>query len=57
MGIRERTGTSDAQSQMPVWDVPKVAALSLPRHCRLVGVELTPDAVMLPSFRHPLEAA
>ena len=31
--------------------------LSLPRGCRLVGCELVDDAVDLPSFRHPLQAA
>lgn len=29
----------------------------LPDGCQLVGVELTDDAVDLPSFRHPLRAA
>ena len=29
----------------------------LPKGCRLVGVELTDDAVELPSFQHPLHAA
>ena len=31
--------------------------MQLPRGCQLVGVELTEDAVMLPSFRHPPQAA
>ena len=29
----------------------------LPNQCQLVGVELTEDAVELPSFRHPTRAA
>ncbi len=29
----------------------------LPDDCRLVGVELTQDAIELPSFRHPSKAA
>ena len=29
----------------------------LPAQCQLVGIELTDDAVDLPSFRHPLNAA
>ena len=31
--------------------------MQMPRDCRLVGVELTDDAVELPSFRHPSRAA
>ena len=31
--------------------------MRLPDDCRLVGVELTPDAIDLPSFRHPTQAA
>jgi hypothetical protein len=34
-----------------------LADLSLPRECKLVGIELLEDAVELPSFRHPLNAA
>ena len=29
----------------------------LPQGCSLVGVEMTDDAIDLPSFRHPLRAA
>lgn len=52
-----RSDTSQAETQLPVYDFPSVAALRLPRGCRLVGVELTEDAVDLPSFRHPQQAA
>jgi hypothetical protein len=31
--------------------------MALPRGCAMVGVELLDDAVDLPSFRHPLNAA
>src|SRR4029079_3583578 len=34
-----------------------VAAFRLPRDCVLVGVEIVDDAIELPSFRHPTEAA
>jgi len=40
-----------------MWRYPTVAAMSLPRGCVLVGIELLDDAVALPSFRHPLTAA
>jgi tRNA G18 (ribose-2'-O)-methylase SpoU len=29
----------------------------LPKGCKLVGIELLDDAIALPSFRHPLQAA
>ena len=31
--------------------------LLLPKGCALVGIEITEDAALLPSFRHPLNAA
>jgi tRNA G18 (ribose-2'-O)-methylase SpoU len=49
--------TSKAELQLPVYDYPDVDALRLPRGCQLVGVELVEDAVQLPSFRHPQNAA
>lgn len=54
---RAASDTSQAQLQVPLYDVPDVAALHLPRKCRLVGVELVDEAIALPSFRHPLQAA
>jgi tRNA G18 (ribose-2'-O)-methylase SpoU len=49
--------TSNTQLHVPMWRFPTLADLSLPRGCALVGVELLEDAVELPSFRHPLNAA
>jgi tRNA G18 (ribose-2'-O)-methylase SpoU len=49
--------TSDAPSHVPLWRFAGLADLTLPRGCSLVGIELLPDAVDLPSFRHPLNAA
>lgn len=49
--------TSRAEVALPVYDMAGPAALQLPRGCRLVGVELVDDAIDLPSFRHPLQAA
>ncbi|HLF58014.1 MAG TPA: TrmH family RNA methyltransferase [Alphaproteobacteria bacterium] len=49
--------TSDAPGQVPLYEVPDVESLRLPRDCRLVGVELLEDAVALPSFRRPRNAA
>jgi tRNA G18 (ribose-2'-O)-methylase SpoU len=51
------TDTSDATRHLPFYRWPSVDAMALPRLCRLVGVELTENAVPLPSFRHPPQAA
>jgi tRNA G18 (ribose-2'-O)-methylase SpoU len=52
-----RSDTSQAEFQLPVYDFATPAELQLPRGCRLVGCELVDDAVDLPSFCHPLNAA
>jgi tRNA G18 (ribose-2'-O)-methylase SpoU len=49
--------TSDSVVAVPFHDFADLAALTLPMGCRLVGIELVPDAVALPSFRHPAQAA
>lgn len=49
--------TSDAAGHLPIYQFPRVDDLRLPQGCELVGVEITDDAVELPSFRHPLRAA
>jgi tRNA G18 (ribose-2'-O)-methylase SpoU len=49
--------TSRAEHALPVYDYPDAASLALPRGCRLVGCELVDEAVPLPSFHHPLNAA
>lgn len=49
--------TSDAAAHLPTYIYDSAADMALPRDCALVGVELTDDAVELPSFRHPLRAA
>jgi tRNA G18 (ribose-2'-O)-methylase SpoU len=49
--------TSDAAASVPFYEFADVAQFRLPRGCTLIGVELSPDAVELPSFRHPHCAA
>lgn len=49
--------TSVAQNEMPLYSYPAIDDLQLPRGCELVGIELTDDAVELPTFRHPRAAA
>jgi tRNA G18 (ribose-2'-O)-methylase SpoU len=49
--------TSDAAGHLPIYQFGAADELRLPQGCELVGVEITNDAVELPSFRHPLRAA
>ena len=49
--------TSRAQKAMPYYQFRKIDEFRLPTGCRLVGVEITEDAVELPRFRHPQRAA
>ncbi len=49
--------TSDAARHLPLYSYASVEELMLPRGCALIGVELSEEAVDLPSFRHPQAAA
>lgn len=49
--------TSKAIEQIPLYMFASAQTLALPEGCALVGIELTDDAVVLPSFRHPRSAA
>ncbi len=53
----KQSDTSDAAKHLPLYTYHGVEELVLPRGCALIGVELTEDAVDLPSFRHPAAAA
>src|SRR6202142_1680645 len=62
--INARVKLSDAQSDtsrtegaVPLYSYPVADEFRLPTGCRLVGVEITDDAVELPRFRHPTRAA
>lgn len=60
-GFDSRAGrqsdTADTPSHVPLWRFDTPEAIVLPRECALVGVELLDDAIDLPSFRHPQNAA
>jgi tRNA G18 (ribose-2'-O)-methylase SpoU len=60
-GFDSRAGraadTADTPAHVPLWRFDTLEELRLPDRCVLVGIELTDDAVELPSFRHPLDAA
>ncbi|GLQ20611.1 RNA methyltransferase [Algimonas porphyrae] len=52
-----QTDTSGSATHLPYYRWPNFDPARFPEGCVLVGVELTDDAVDLPSFRHPLNAA
>lgn len=54
---QSKSDTSRASKSLPVYDFESVDSLALPRGIALVGIELTDDAIELPSFRHPQAAA
>lgn len=49
--------TSDTPRSVPTYHFADLTAFRLPLGCRLVGVEIAEDAIELPSFRHPRQAA
>ncbi|MEI9887912.1 MAG: RNA methyltransferase [Rhizomicrobium sp.] len=52
-----QSDTSRTQGAIPLYTYQTAAEFRLPTGCRLVGVEITEDAVELPRFRHPQRAA
>jgi tRNA G18 (ribose-2'-O)-methylase SpoU len=52
-----KSDTSRASDQVPLYRYLRPADLALPKGCELIGVELSDQAVDLPSFRHPMRAA
>lgn len=51
------TDTSASEGALPFYDYSSITDLKLPKGCALVGIELMDDAIELPSFRHPKQAA
>ena len=49
--------TSQAEKQLPLYRFDAIDQLILPKGCALIGVEPLDAATLLPSFRHPLNAA
>ena len=49
--------TSDTPGHVPFYEFPDIDSMLLPEGCVLIGVELTDEAVELPSFYHPQTAA
>lgn len=53
----QSSDTAKSDAALPFYEYATLHDLALPRHCRLVAVELVEDAVDLPAFHHPLQAA
>lgn len=49
--------TTRSKEHLPWYSFATCEEMQLPDDCRLVGIELTEDAISLPSFRHPAQAA
>ena len=49
--------TSDTPRSVPTYHFADLESFRLPLGCRLVGVEISEEAIELPSFRHPRQAA
>ena len=49
--------TSDAFDHLPYYQYESAKGLELPMECQLVGIELTDEAIEMPSFRHPTRGA
>lgn len=54
---KARSDTAKTANAIPFYEFDDLDALVLPKGCRLVAVEMTDEAELLPSFRHPLKAA
>jgi tRNA G18 (ribose-2'-O)-methylase SpoU len=52
-----RADTAKSADHVPYYEWDGIGDMALPSNCQLVGIELTDEAVDLPSFRHPLCAA
>lgn len=55
--LAPRSDTSRSGDHLPLYVWSSVDEMALPDGCELVGIEYLPDAVDLPSFRHPTRAA
>lgn len=52
-----RVDTSDSAGSLPYYSFDSAEEILLPKGCELVGIEITDEAIPLPSFHHPRRAA
>ncbi len=55
--LEAKSDTSKAISHLPLYNWESAEHMQLPSGCQLVGVELLEEAIDLPSFKHPINAA
>jgi tRNA G18 (ribose-2'-O)-methylase SpoU len=55
--LEARADTSKGQWHLPHYNWTTLDELALPNGCKLVGIELVDEAIPLPSFCHPMQAA
>ena len=55
--LEAHADTSKGRLHLPHYNWAGLDDMRLPRGCKLVGIELTEDAIDLPSFCHPVRAA
>ncbi len=55
--LEARADTSKGHWHLPHYNWGTPGDMILPKGCKLVGIELLDEAIALPSFRHPLQAA
>lgn len=55
--LEARADTSKGHWHLPHYNWLNPSEMVLPKGCKLVGIELLDEAISLPSFRHPLQAA
>jgi tRNA G18 (ribose-2'-O)-methylase SpoU len=49
--------TSKSADHVPYYQWDTIDDMKLPKGCKLVGIELTEEAIELPTFQHPISAA
>lgn len=54
---RLNSDTSKTYASVPLYHFDSIEELGLPVGCALIGIELTEDAIEMPSFHHPHNAA
>ena len=53
---KDFTDTSKSHQQIPFFNYETAADVEVPQGGHLVGIEITDDAIDLPSFKHPTQA-
>ncbi len=53
---KDFTDTSKSHLQLPFFNYATAADVEVPQGCQLVGIEISDDAIDLPSFKHPPQA-